>query len=144
MLALLLAACVTKPAKRPPGPPDAPAAPSFARDVEPVLERTCAKEKRCHGADPAEDVDMDLRQPAAYRALVGKNAEQRDGALRIKAFDPDGSFVVDKLTGRLSGHDGKRMPIDPISGNPQEPSPLPPGFVENTLVPWIATGARNN
>jgi hypothetical protein len=144
MLALLLAACATKVAKPPPGPPDAPPGPSFARDIAPVLEKNCAHEKGCHGAQPADDVDMDLRPAAAYRELVGKDAEQRQGALRVKPFDPDGSFVVDKLTGRLSGHDGKRMPIDPDTGIAVEPSPLPPGFVESTLVPWIAAGARDN
>ncbi len=139
---MLLGACTA--AKARPGPPDASPGPSFARDVEPVLEHECARQKGCHGDKPAEDVDMDLRPNAAHAALVGTAAEQRDGALRVKPFDPDGSFMVDKLTGRLQGHDGKRMPIDPVSGSSVDPSPLPPGFVDDILVPWIAAGAKNN
>src|SRR5262249_1889831 len=141
-LIVLLAACA--PAKAKPGPPDAKPGPSFAKDIAPVLEHECAPEKRCHGSEPTDDVDMGLRPNAAYAQLVGKAAEQRDGALRVKPFDPDGSFIVDKLTGRLSGHDGKRMPIDPVSGQSLDPSPLPLGFVDDLLVPWIAAGARNN
>jgi hypothetical protein len=147
VVALMIAACagcVTKAAKPAAGPPDASSGASFARDIAPVLERSCAREKRCHGAEPADDVDMDLRQGMAYRELVGKTAEQRRGALRVKAFEPDASFLVDKLTGRLYGHDGKRMPLDPVTGASLDPSPLPPGFVDDVLVPWIAAGAENN
>jgi len=141
-LVFALVACTAPKAR--PGPPDAPPGPSFARDVEPILDHECAHQKGCHGAEPADDVDMDLRPVAAYRELVGKGAEQREGALRVKPFDPDGSFVVDKLTGRLAGHDGKRMPIDRETGVSVDPSPLPPGFVDQILVPWIAAGAKDN
>ena len=141
-LLVLLAACTAPKAR--PGPPDANPGPSFARDIVPVLEHECARQKGCHGDKPAEDVDMDLRPNAAYAALVGVTAEQREGALRVKPFDPDGSFIVDKLTGRLQGHDGKQMPIDPVTGSSVDPSPLPPGFVDQILVPWIAAGARRN
>jgi hypothetical protein len=142
--ALIVLAAACAPAKARPGPPDAKPAPSFARDIAPVLEHDCAHEKRCHGAEPTDDVDMDLRPSAAYAQLVGKAAEQRDGAMRVKPFDADGSFIIDKLTGRLSGHDGKQMPIDPVTGNHVEPSPLPLGFVDDLLIPWIAAGAKNN
>jgi hypothetical protein len=147
-LALIVAAgcvgCVSKATRSSAGPPDAAPGPSFARDIAPLLEHDCAREKRCHGAEPADDVDMDLRRAGAYRELVGKAAEQRQGALRVKPFDPDGSFLVDKLTGRLQGHDGKRMPLDPATGATIDPSPLPAGFVDGVLVPWIAAGAENN
>jgi hypothetical protein len=138
---LLLAACTTSAATR---APDADRQPSFSRDVAPVLEKHCAASKGCHGANPTEHADLDLRLASAYAQLVGHAADMRPGAVRVIAGDPDHSFVVDKLLDRLSGHDGKRMPIDPDTGAPMDPSPLPADYVDHVLIPWIAAGAPNN
>jgi len=88
---------------------------------------------------------LDLRAAFAYGELVNKPSEGRRGAVRVKPGDPQASFLVDKLTGRLgSVQDGKRMPIDVDTGAPVVPSPLPLDFVEKELEPWIAGGAPNN
>jgi len=36
------------------------------------------------------------------------------------------------------------MPLDPDTGVPIVPSPLPSGFIDGVLRPWIAAGAANN
>jgi hypothetical protein len=127
---LAVAACV-KPAPQP----------AFRREVLPVLVKQCASAEGCHGEKPTDSVHLDLRPDAAYAELVGAPAEAREGWLRIAPGKPDASFLLDKLGGRLGHGEGKPMPIDAETGAPIEPSPLPPGYVEKVLVPWISAGA---
>ena len=123
----------------------APPIPSFHADVLPVLALQCASAEGCHGNKPTPSVSLDLRASFAYGELVNKPSEGRRGAVRVKPGDPQASFLLDKLTGRLgSVQEGKRMPIDVDTGAPVVPSPLPPEFVEQVLEPWIAAGAPNN
>ena len=119
-------------------------APSFRDAVLPVFFDHCTEARGCHGAQPAHAVDLDLRPPAAYRQLVNVAAEDRVSAVRVKPGAPDASFLVDKLTGKLGRDEGRPMPLDPITGRPTLPSPLPPRFVDDVLRPWIAAGAPDN
>jgi hypothetical protein len=128
---------------------DAPAAVaaqavSFRHDVAPVLANTCASSEGCHGADPTHRVNLDLREGAAYASLVGRPSELRQGAVLVDPGHPAQSFVVNKLTRKLAAKgEGRPMPLDPQTGNAQEPNPVE-GFVWKTLVAWIAQGAANN
>lgn len=123
----------------------APPIPSFRAEILPVMALHCASAEGCHGDKPTPSVSMDLRASSAYGELVNKPADGRRGAMRVKPGDPQASFLVDKLTGRLgSVQEGKRMPIDVETGAPVVPSPLPPDFIERALEPWIAAGAPNN
>jgi hypothetical protein len=61
-----------------------------------------------------------------------------------RSLTPTAASSSTKLTCRLAGHDGKRMPIDPDTGVTVEPSPVPAGFILQVLVPWIAAGAKDN
>lgn len=124
--------------------PEKPRSPSFSKDILPVLGHYCASEKGCHGGDPTPSVRLDLRPGAAYAELVNHPAEARKGALRVKPGDPAASFLIDKLTGAIDVREGKAMPIDPDTGVPIEPSPLPPDFVSGPLTAWIRAGARRN
>jgi hypothetical protein len=117
-------------------------APSFQRDVLPVMVKQCASAEGCHGERPTDSVKLDLRPDAAYAELVGAPAEAREGWIRVAPGQPDASFLLDKLSGRLRHGEGKPMPIDAETGAPLEPSPLPAGYVEQVLVPWIRSGAR--
>jgi len=130
------------PSAAPAAPP--PAAPSFRRDVAPVLDRMCARARGCHGAEPTDSVSLDLSSAAAWRQLVGARAEAREGALRVKPGDPQASFLLDKLTGTLRPREGKPMPIDPQTGAPVVPSPIDRAYLDAILKPWIAAGAPNN
>ncbi len=123
----------------------APPIPSFRTEVLPVLVLHCASSEGCHGNKPTPSVSLDLRASSAYGELVNKLSEGRRGAVRVKPGDPQASFLVDKLTGRLGPvQEGKRMPIDVDTGAPVVPSPLPPDFIEQVLEPWIAAGAPHD
>jgi hypothetical protein len=137
---LLVGGCQSKPPPAPAPPPP----PSFRGEILPVFLRACAHADGCHGAKPTDSVDLDLRADAAWAQLVGRTAQARPGALRVKAGDPSASFLVDKLTGVLGPREGKKMPIDEITGAPIEPSPLPADFLAGALRRWIAAGAPNN
>jgi hypothetical protein len=114
---------------------------SFERDVKPVLVKQCASAEGCHGDKPTDSVSLDLRPDAAYSELVGAKAEARAGWLRVSPGNPDASFLLEKLRGRLGAAEGKPMPIDAETGAPLEPSPLPPGYL-NLLDRWISAGAE--
>jgi hypothetical protein len=133
---IFVAACSQEPAK--------PAVPSFRRDIAPVLEKHCTA-KECHGADPVPDVDLDLRANASYRQLVGVPAEMGEiRRSRVRPYDVPGSFLVQKLMGPGGPREGKRMPLDPVTGEPLKQSPLPPRFIDDVLVKWIEAGAPDN
>lgn len=153
---------VAPPAAPPPvaAPPPAPAAApvppapaaaasgapvmSFKAVIAPYFESRCASDKGCHGARPAWLVDLDLRKGAAYSQLVNVGAEERSGAKRIAPGDPAGSFVLDKMLGKLHHREGKAMPVDPQTSAPVRPIPSDPDFIDNALIPWIRAGAPNN
>lgn len=124
--------------------PSAPPVPSFRRDIAPLLDKHCTG-KECHGADPAPDVSLDLRSPAAYRQLVRVPAEMGETRrMRVAPFDVNGSFLVHKLSGPTGPKEGKRMPLDPVTGEPLKHSPLPSRFVDDVLAKWIEAGAPDN
>jgi hypothetical protein len=116
----------------------------FSADVAPVLERWCTRAHSCHGADPADSVDLDLRRQTAFTDLVGHPSRVRHGAARVQMGDPDASVLVAKLRGTLGPREGKQMPIDAQTGAPVVPNPLAPDWVDAVLVPWIRGGAPNN
>ncbi len=116
---------------------------SFRRDVYPVLARNCTT-AGCHGASGTQKVHLDFREAAAaLRSLRDRPARDRPGWTLVAPGAPAKSFLVDKLTGRLVGNEGARMPLDPDLDVPVAASVLAP-FVENTLIPWIAQGAQDN
>jgi hypothetical protein len=124
--------------------PSAPQVPSFRRDIAPVLEKHCTA-KECHGADPAPDVSLDLRAPFAYRQLVGVPAEMGETRRsRVVPYDVYGSFLVHKLAGPSGTREGKKMPLDPQTGESVIQSPLPPRFVDDVVAKWIEDGAPDN
>lgn len=119
--------------------------PSFERDIAPVLEARCARARGCHGADPTPLVDLDLRRDRAYRELVGVRAETgRVALLRVEPGHPAASLLVQKLTGRGGPGSGKRMPLDPESGEPVTPSPIAAAWVDEVLIRWIEAGSPAN
>jgi hypothetical protein len=143
MFARLLAtlvACGSGEVRQPAG-----GSPSFERDIAPVLEARCARAEGCHGTDPTPLVDLDLRRDRAYRELVGVRAETgRVALLRVEPGHPAASLLVQKLTGRGGPGSGKRMPLDPGSGEPVTPSPIPAAWVDEVLVRWIEIGSPAN
>lgn len=150
-MCVALCACTDATPSRPPPPPapvvvlsPPPPPPSFRRDVLPTIVEHCASAEGCHGDAPTDSVLLDLRAPAAYSELVGHAATARPGALRVAPGDPAASFLLDKLGGALGPREGKAMPLDADTGVPIEPSPLPAGYVDDVLRPWILAGAADD
>jgi hypothetical protein len=108
--------------------PQRPEAVSFRRDVEPVLMGGCSGEF-CHG----NNVNTPRR---AYGFLLNQSSTQcADGRLLVVPFDPNRSYVLDKIKSRNLCA-GESMPRGMWNR-------LPPDQVA-TIETWIAEGARYN
>ena len=77
-------------------------APSYSRDVAPILQRECAK---CHGAK-AQKARLDLEGPGAYGSLVNVPSTEEKEILRVKPGDPEASYLWLKLEHRTSKGSG--------------------------------------
>jgi hypothetical protein len=105
---------------------------SFAADIEPLLDGTCAR-PGCHtGVVPAQG--LDLSSGSAYASLVAVPASQcSDGRVRVAPGDPDASYLVDKLLG-VDLCAGTLMP---------KGAPLTPAQIQ-IIRDWVAAGASEN
>jgi hypothetical protein len=109
-----------------------PSAPSFRRDVVPILEGCSTA--YCH---PGRYSPMSLRAADAYEVLVGVPSEGCDGErLRVTPGDdsPERSDLVAKLTG-VAMCGGKRMPKE---------GPALSDAQIAVVRAWIAAGAHND
>jgi hypothetical protein len=89
----------------------------------------------CHAPGRPAAFIMDLSTPAAYASLVNRAAVTKPGAIRVIPGDPDNSYLVQKLEGRL-GIVGERMPrtFGPFLTDGQMA----------VIRRWIEIGAPNN
>ncbi len=110
-------ASAAAPIEAPAPAPDASTV-SFASNVQPIFERSCAK---CHGGSDGEKGDLNLR---TYENVI-KGGES--GAV-VVAGDPDNSLLVELIR---DGEMPKRAP-----NLPQEQIDL--------IAQWVAEGALNN
>jgi hypothetical protein len=100
---------------------------SFAKDVEPILMSACSGEF-CHGTQ--------MTSPGRAYSFLNQTSFECDGArARVTPFDPDRSYVVDKVLGKdlCSGH-----PMPRGLSNRLSPEEI------QTLVAWICEGAKND
>jgi hypothetical protein len=106
---------------------------TFATLQRKIFTPSCAT-LSCHGASNAGG--MTLVAGAAYANLVGISssnpAAQAAGLLRVAPGDPDRSFLLRKLEGRLGPDEGAQMP--------RVGSELPPTLID-LVRRWIAAGA---
>jgi hypothetical protein len=65
------------------------------------------------------------------QTLVGVQSISSPSKVRVKAFDPDNSFIVQKLEGHLAPNEGVQMPPGRVIGADQV----------QLLREWIAGGA---
>jgi hypothetical protein len=83
--------------------------------------------------------NLDLTDAHAYQDLVNAAASIAPAKLRVKPGDPDGSFLVQKLTNTLGNNEGGPMPRNEgIPWRAPDPAKL------SVLKCWIAQGAKNN
>ena len=95
---------------------------SFARDIVPILERTCYQ---CHGGekDGVLTVELELNM-TTYEGLMAGSV---DGTV-VEPGNPDESYIIDMV----------------VNGDmPEEGDPLSPEEIE-LIRRWIAAGALNN
>ncbi|BBE35641.1 hypothetical protein SmB9_32990 [Sphingosinicella microcystinivorans] len=122
----VLAACIGMPVSA------EDVAPSFARDVVPILKTRCVA---CHmsGAEPGK---MSLVPAKAYAALVGAKSTVSP-MVRIQPSVPERSYLLHKLEGThvKAGGSGTRMPLGG--------APLPADKIA-LIRNWIVAGAPNN
>ncbi len=94
--------------------------------------------RQCHGTSPYSG-NLDLTTANAYHSLVGVAASIAPSKLRVKPQDPDGSFLVQKLTDKLQASEGQPMPLgEGILWHAPDPTALA------VLRCWITLGAPNN
>ena len=115
-------------------PDDVIAVPSFAGDIQPILDRRCSI-GGCHSLATAQG-GLTLVASASYESLVGIPSRLRPQFDRVEPFDPASSWLV-RMIGpdpalRL-GH--QRMPLSSV--------PLTPNQIQ-TIVNWIGQGAPRN
>jgi hypothetical protein len=106
---------------------------TFATLQRKIFTPSCAM-LSCHGAGNAGG--MTLAPGAAYANLVGvlatNPAARAAGLLRVAPGDPDGSFLLRKLTGTLTPDEGAPMP--------RVGAAMPPADID-LIRRWIAAGA---
>ena len=94
-----------------------------------VFTPICSK---CHiGASAPEGLQLDAAH--SYNLLVGVPSSEQPALLRVKAGDPDDSYLVHKIEGQ-AGIDGGQMPLGE--------SPLPQATID-AIRQWIEGGAPN-
>ncbi len=110
---------------------------SFAADVQPLLNGSCAS-SNCHGsnANPSQK-PMVLQTGQAYDAIVGVPSEQLPAMPRITPGQPNQSYLIHKLEGTHDGVGGagSRMPL----GQP----PLAQAIID-LVRQWVTDGAPRN
>jgi hypothetical protein len=110
-----------------PGGGGEPLTPDFKSIQDNVFTPICTK---CHiGAGAPEGLQLD--EAHSYALLVGVPSTEQPNVLRIKAGDPDNSYLVQKIEGTAS-ISGVRMPF----GGPY----LPQATID-VIRTWVTNGA---
>ncbi len=98
-------------------PPKGGATISFARNIEPIFDRSCAVAASCH-AGPGS-ANLDLTAGIAYRQIVNVRSTQQPALKRVDPGKPDKSYLVHKIQGgpNISGTPMPQgCPSTPLSG----------------------------
>ena len=112
---------------------------TYEDDIQPLFNRRCTT---CHR--PVSPINVDIQNP--FNADVGLVNTTNSWAVEypgetdlrnVVPFDPDASFLIDKLTGDLPAneHGGSPMPLQVPALTPEEV-----GILEQ----WIMNGAPND
>ncbi len=104
--------------------------PSFAGDIQPIFNASCAVSS-CHNA--TAQAGLNLSASISYANLVNVPSTEAPELMRAAPGDATNSYVVIKLEGRQTV--GGRMPL---GGNP-----LSATNIQN-IKNWIGQGAKNN
>jgi hypothetical protein len=98
--------------------------------------------RSCHGGGEKPPILSARSDPSALRAaLVGIRAEERSDLVYVHPGDPLGSYVMNKVDGRL--HDRACSEVDCGDPMPLDNPPLQED-ARQVIRTWIAQGARDN
>ena len=102
-------------------------------DFQSIQDNVCTPIcSKCHiGAGAPEGLQLDAAH--SYNLLVGVPSSEQPSLLRVKAGDPDNSYMVHKIEG-LPGITGGQMPLGE--------TPLPQTTID-AIRQWITNGAPN-
>jgi hypothetical protein len=103
---------------------------TFAANVQPVFNSTCATNLACHA--PMGAGLLDLSSGVAYAHIFDVVAQQAPSKFYVDAFAPDASYLMNKIDGTGSG---SRMPLG---------GPFLSAETADMIRRWIAEGAANN
>jgi hypothetical protein len=111
---------------------------SFSADIQPILNGGCAF-SGCHGTTNANPSNkpMVLTSAQAYDNIVGVASAQLPSMQRIRAGQPDQSYLIHKLQGThiTAGGSGGRMPLGS--------TPLSQATIDRIRA-WVTNGAPRN
>jgi hypothetical protein len=108
--------------------------PSFSTNVLPIFEKRCAV-GGCH-SPATRQAGLNLSSTAAYDALVGVSSSLRPTELRVRATEPNRSWLVTMISADDAARQGfSRMPL--------ATHPLTTNQIA-TIVRWIEQGALQN
>lgn len=108
--------------------------PSFSTNVLPIFEKRCSV-GGCH-SPATRQAGLNLRSTAAYDALVGVSSSLRPTELRVRATEPNRSWLVTMISADDAARQGfSRMPL--------ATHPLTTNQIA-TIVRWIEQGALRN
>ncbi|MEX0692531.1 MAG: hypothetical protein WD934_11730 [Gemmatimonadales bacterium] len=112
-----------------------PPAIQLSTDIQPILTANCAF-SQCHGG-VSPVLGQHLGAGQSYVSVVGVPSVQLPGWFRVRAGQPDSSYLVHKIQGThlQVGGVGARMPLNAAV--------LRQGQID-TIRAWIANGALNN
>ena len=120
-------------------PPPAQRTVSFANNIQPIFNRSCAL-SGCH-APGSLGGNLDLSAGHSYNQIVNHDAFQQPRRKRVKPGDPDNSYLVMKIEG-TPGISGLPMPqncpVPPPGGQCLGPDDDP------AIRKWIQECATNN
>jgi len=121
-------------------PPKGGATVSFASNIQPIFNRSCAVAASCH-AGPGS-ANMDLTPGVAYGQIVGVRSTQQRNLKRVDPGDPDASYLVRKIRGgpNISGTEMPQgCPATPLSG-----AQCLSADDTAAIVQWVTECALNN
>jgi hypothetical protein len=121
-------------------PPKTGTTVSFANNIQPIFNRSCAVAASCH-AGPGS-ADMDLTAGIAYGQIVNVPSTQQKNLKRINPGNPETSYLVRKIQGgpNISGTPMPQgCPASPLNG-----AQCLSADDIGAIVQWVTECATNN
>ena len=103
---------------------------TYSGNVQPIFTQSCATNLACHVAGGAGPVD--LSAPGSYPAIFGVPASQDPAKNYVTAFQPDVSYLFNKIEGTGLG---SRMPLGAAPLTAEQ---------TDAIRNWILEGAAQN